>query len=137
MGCCYGDTAGLLFWSLQENKSGVTHAHCECPAMAESSCSISLQQKEMLPAADEARLYTLSIWSKATALDCPISASTCTTSSTAQKRRDYRAPIEHAGRFRNLCMCTFVIAAVRVVFPWSTWPIVPTFKCGFVRVLMS
>src|SRR5689334_6449353 len=26
-----------------------------------------------------------------------------------------------------------VIAAVSVVFPWSTWPIVPTFTCGFVR----
>ena len=23
-----------------------------------------------------------------------------------------------------------VIAAVSVVFPWSTWPIVPTFTCG-------
>src|SRR5436853_7773827 len=28
---------------------------------------------------------------------------------------------------------TFVSAAVSVVFPWSTWPIVPTFTCGFVR----
>src|SRR5262249_10524837 len=28
-------------------------------------------------------------------------------------------------------MC--VIAAVSVVFPWSTCPIVPTFTCGFVR----
>jgi hypothetical protein len=27
----------------------------------------------------------------------------------------------------------FVIAAVSVVFPWSTCPIVPTFTCGFVR----
>src|SRR4030065_100977 len=26
-----------------------------------------------------------------------------------------------------------VIAAVRVVFPWSMCPIVPTFKCGFDR----
>ena len=26
-----------------------------------------------------------------------------------------------------------VIAAVKVVLPWSTWPIVPTFTCGFVR----
>jgi len=26
-----------------------------------------------------------------------------------------------------------VIAAVYVVFPWSTCPIVPTFTCGFVR----
>lgn len=25
-----------------------------------------------------------------------------------------------------------VIAAVKVVFPWSTWPIVPTLQCGFV-----
>src|SRR5438477_13158623 len=28
---------------------------------------------------------------------------------------------------------TFVSAAVRVVFPWSTWPIVPTFTCGLFR----
>jgi len=28
---------------------------------------------------------------------------------------------------------TFVIAAVSVVFPWSTWPIVPTLQCGLVR----
>jgi hypothetical protein len=28
---------------------------------------------------------------------------------------------------------TLVIAAVSVVFPWSMWPIVPTFRCGFVR----
>src|SRR5947209_19602655 len=28
---------------------------------------------------------------------------------------------------------TFVIAAVSVVFPWSTCPIVPTLTCGFVR----
>src|SRR3954454_18083289 len=28
---------------------------------------------------------------------------------------------------------TFVIAAVRVVFPWSMCPIVPTLRCGFVR----
>ena len=27
----------------------------------------------------------------------------------------------------------FVSAAVSVVLPWSTWPIVPTFTCGFVR----
>ena len=27
----------------------------------------------------------------------------------------------------------FVIAAVSVVLPWSMWPIVPTFTCGFVR----
>ncbi len=26
--------------------------------------------------------------------------------------------------------CTFVIAAVSVVFPWSMCPIVPTFRCG-------
>ena len=25
---------------------------------------------------------------------------------------------------------TFVIAAVRVVLPWSMWPIVPTLRCG-------
>src|SRR5207249_2465935 len=28
---------------------------------------------------------------------------------------------------------TFVSAAVSVVFPWSTCPIVPTFTCGLVR----
>src|SRR6266487_1404938 len=28
---------------------------------------------------------------------------------------------------------TLVIAAVKVVLPWSTWPMVPTFTCGFVR----
>src|SRR3546814_994815 len=28
---------------------------------------------------------------------------------------------------------TFVIAAVRDVLPWSTWPIVPMLQCGFVR----
>src|SRR5437773_12120240 len=28
---------------------------------------------------------------------------------------------------------TLVIAAVRVVLPWSTWPIVPTLTCGLVR----
>ena len=28
---------------------------------------------------------------------------------------------------------TFVSAAVSVVLPWSTWPIVPTFTCGLVR----
>src|SRR5689334_16108373 len=26
-----------------------------------------------------------------------------------------------------------VIAAVRLVLPWSMWPIVPMFTCGFVR----
>src|SRR5207249_10433785 len=29
------------------------------------------------------------------------------------------------------CASTFVIADVKVVLPWSIWPIVPTFKCGF------
>lgn len=28
---------------------------------------------------------------------------------------------------------TLVMAAVRVVFPWSTWPIVPMFICGFLQ----
>src|SRR6266567_7870346 len=28
---------------------------------------------------------------------------------------------------------TLVIAAVRVVLPWSIWPMVPTLTCGFVR----
>src|SRR5438309_9541184 len=31
------------------------------------------------------------------------------------------------------CASTFVIADVKVVLPWSIWPIVPTFRCGFVR----
>src|SRR5215217_3156860 len=33
----------------------------------------------------------------------------------------------------NFFDSTSVIAAVNVVFPWSTCPIVPTFTCGFVR----
>src|SRR5262245_40294479 len=32
---------------------------------------------------------------------------------------------------------TFVSAAVNVVFPWSTCPIVPTFTCGLVRANFS
>src|SRR6185295_4579530 len=32
-----------------------------------------------------------------------------------------------------LSAATFVSAAVNVVFPWSMWPIVPTFTCGFER----
>ena len=32
---------------------------------------------------------------------------------------------------------TFVMAAVRVVLPWSTWPIVPMFRCSFARVFTS
>src|ERR1700747_1215071 len=32
----------------------------------------------------------------------------------------------------NSLLSTVVIAAVSVVFPWSTWPIVPTFTCGLV-----
>jgi hypothetical protein len=34
------------------------------------------------------------------------------------------------------CPCNasvLVIAAVKLVLPWSTCPIVPTFTCGFVR----
>jgi hypothetical protein len=35
---------------------------------------------------------------------------------------------------RGLCFAsTFVIAAVKVVFPWSTCPIVPMLTCGFDR----
>jgi hypothetical protein len=35
---------------------------------------------------------------------------------------------------RGLCLAsTFVMAAVRVVFPWSTCPMVPMFTCGFDR----
>src|SRR4029079_2181119 len=45
----------------------------------------------------------LSIWSKATKLARPLPAS------------------------------TRVIAAVSVVFPWSTWPIVPMLTCGLLR----
>src|SRR5262245_37982921 len=33
----------------------------------------------------------------------------------------------------NLAASTDVIAAVSVVLPWSTCPIVPTFTCGFLR----
>src|SRR3954451_2521067 len=33
----------------------------------------------------------------------------------------------------NLADRTVVIAAVRVVLPWSTWPMVPTLTCGLVR----
>ena len=33
----------------------------------------------------------------------------------------------------NFALSTVVIAAVSVVLPWSTCPIVPTFTCGFVR----
>jgi hypothetical protein len=33
----------------------------------------------------------------------------------------------------NLAAKTVVIAAVKVVLPWSTWPIVPTLTCGLVR----
>jgi hypothetical protein len=32
-----------------------------------------------------------------------------------------------------LSAATFVKAAVKVVFPWSMCPIVPTFTCGFDR----
>ena len=28
---------------------------------------------------------------------------------------------------------TLVMAAVSVVLPWSTWPMVPMFRCGLVR----
>ena len=35
---------------------------------------------------------------------------------------------------RGLCLAsTFVMAAVSVVFPWSTCPIVPMLTCGFDR----
>ena len=33
----------------------------------------------------------------------------------------------------NLSAEIFVRAAVVVVLPWSTWPMVPTFTCGLVR----
>jgi hypothetical protein len=36
-------------------------------------------------------------------------------------------------RGEPLRFCTATMAAVRVDLPWSTWPIVPTFTCGFVR----
>src|SRR5438270_12701629 len=45
----------------------------------------------------------LSIWSKATNVAVPLAAR------------------------------IFVMAAVSVVLPWSTWPIVPTFTCGLLR----
>ena len=31
----------------------------------------------------------------------------------------------------------WVMAAVKVVLPWSTWPMEPTFTCGFVRSNLS
>src|SRR5438067_7609875 len=34
---------------------------------------------------------------------------------------------------RPLSASTFVMAAVRVVLPWSMWPMVPMFTCGLVR----
>src|SRR4051794_41179179 len=34
---------------------------------------------------------------------------------------------------RPLSASTLVMAAVRVVLPWSMWPIVPMFTCGLVR----
>src|SRR5881397_3160313 len=34
-------------------------------------------------------------------------------------------------------LSTDVSAAVRVVLPWSTWPIVPTLTCGLVRANFS
>jgi len=38
---------------------------------------------------------------------------------------------------KPLSASTFVIAAVSVVLPWSTWPMVPMLRCSFVRLLMS
>src|SRR5712691_1423245 len=36
--------------------------------------------------------------------------------------------------FLGLCFCnTLVMAAVKVVLPWSMCPIVPTFTCGLLR----
>ena len=37
------------------------------------------------------------------------------------------------GLAAETCDSTVVIAAVSVVLPWSTWPIVPTLTCGLVR----
>src|SRR5215470_3041918 len=34
---------------------------------------------------------------------------------------------------RPFAACTLVMAAVSVVFPWSMWPMVPTFMWGLVR----
>src|SRR3990167_3551583 len=41
--------------------------------------------------------------------------------------------MDFADALKPLACKTAKIAAVRVVFPWSTWPIVPTFTCGLVR----
>ena len=38
---------------------------------------------------------------------------------------------------RPLVDWTFVIAAVRVVLPWSTWPMVPMLTCGLLRTNFS
>src|SRR5215210_6906498 len=37
-----------------------------------------------------------------------------------------------AGSSGTFLARTFVMAAVRVVLPWSTWPMVPTLRCGLV-----
>src|SRR5919199_3007329 len=41
-----------------------------------------------------------------------------------------KATSEFAGSSGTFFAKTFVIAAVRVVLPWSTCPMVPTFRCG-------
>src|SRR5918998_3903992 len=41
-----------------------------------------------------------------------------------------KATSRFAGSSGTLLARTFVIAAVRVVLPWSTWPMVPTLRCG-------
>src|SRR5579859_2157331 len=44
--------------------------------------------------------------------------------------------IESNARNCTLGLClesTLVIAAVKVVLPWSTWPIVPMLQCGLLR----
>src|SRR5918992_4081168 len=43
-----------------------------------------------------------------------------------------KATSRFAGSSGTVLARTLVIAAVRVVLPWSTWPMVPTFRCGLV-----
>ena len=40
--------------------------------------------------------------------------------------------VDH-GKTTLTAALTKVMAAVSVVLPWSTWPMVPTFTCGLLR----
>lgn len=87
----------------------------------------------------------LSISSKAMALALPSSASTCSTKSirlynyfqhktwiTQTSCHKEIEKVELTIKTRKSTQ-TFVIAAVSVVFPWSTCPMVPTLRWGFLQ----